>query len=48
MAYDVKMNSIITIEELQKAVKKAKCYKAPGFDEIPVYVLKMIGHAFSY
>ena len=30
-------------------IRKAKCNKAPGFDEIPMDVLKnSIAHVFSY
>ena len=34
------LNSYITIEETLKALLKAKSGKSPGFDKIPVEVLK--------
>ena len=40
MTYDVGMNGILTFEEMQKMIRKAKCNKAPGFDEIPMDILK--------
>ena len=40
MAYAVEINGLLTFEELQRWLKKAKCNKAPGFDEIPVDVFK--------
>ena len=40
MTYDVGMNGIFTFEEMEKMTRKAKCNKAPGFDEIPMDVLK--------
>ena len=40
MMNDPEMNGMFTCDELKKVVKRAKCNKAPGFDEIPVDVLK--------
>lgn len=40
MTYDIEMNGHFTYDELVKAVRNAKCNKAPGCDEIPVDVLK--------
>ena len=50
MTYDVEMNGIFTFEEMEKKmIRKVKCNKAPGFDEIPMDVLKNdIAHVFSY
>ena len=47
MTYDVGMNGIFTFEEMQKMIRKAKCNKAPGFDEIPMDVLKNDSACFS-
>ena len=40
MTYDPEMNGLFTCEELKRVVKRAKCKKAPGFDEIRVDFLK--------
>ena len=40
MTDDVEMNGDFTYAELQNVLKRAKNNKAPGFDEIPVAVLK--------
>ena len=33
--YDLLLNSAITIDEIQKAIRKVKCNKAAGVDGIP-------------
>ena len=40
MMNDVEMNGDFTYAELQNVLKRAKNNKAPGFDEIPLDVLK--------